>query len=359
MEENVLAITMWEFSWLERRWPGAGYEDWDNALDQLKDRGYDAVRIDAYPHLVAIDPNKEWELLPHWNQQEWGSPALNRVIVQPSLNQFIKKCSDRKIRVALSTWFRLDRDNSRLFIPSAQKHAEIWIKTLETIAEEGLLDNILYVDLCNEWPLQAWAPFFRSSCSEECWINKDSIDWMKSAVQIVRKRFPTLKYCFSLTNHYNKWKGVDVSYFDLLELHLWMAQCSDSEFNKIVNYNYERFDTTGYENIVKYAERLYYSCPDYWLSKLKDEILNLAAWSSDVNLPIITTECWSLVDYKDWPLLNWGWIKEICEYGVNESLKTGKWSAIATSNFCGPQFHGMWDEIEWHRKMTERIHSGL
>jgi hypothetical protein len=25
-------ITMWDFSWLERRWPGAGYEDWDKAL---------------------------------------------------------------------------------------------------------------------------------------------------------------------------------------------------------------------------------------------------------------------------------------------------------------------------------------
>ena len=21
------AVTMWDFSWLERRWPGAGYED--------------------------------------------------------------------------------------------------------------------------------------------------------------------------------------------------------------------------------------------------------------------------------------------------------------------------------------------
>ncbi len=41
------AITMWDFSWLERRWPGAGYEDWDQALDELAERGYDAVRIDA------------------------------------------------------------------------------------------------------------------------------------------------------------------------------------------------------------------------------------------------------------------------------------------------------------------------
>jgi hypothetical protein len=26
------AITMWDFSWLERCWPGAGYEYWDKAL---------------------------------------------------------------------------------------------------------------------------------------------------------------------------------------------------------------------------------------------------------------------------------------------------------------------------------------
>jgi hypothetical protein len=39
------AITMLEFSWIERRWAGAGYEDWDRALDELKERGYNAVRI--------------------------------------------------------------------------------------------------------------------------------------------------------------------------------------------------------------------------------------------------------------------------------------------------------------------------
>ena len=50
------AITMWEFSWIERRWPGAGYEDWDQALDELYVRGYNAVRIDPFPHLLAADP---------------------------------------------------------------------------------------------------------------------------------------------------------------------------------------------------------------------------------------------------------------------------------------------------------------
>ena len=30
--------------------------------------------------------------------------------------------------------------------------------------------------------------------------------------------------------------------------------------------------------------------------------------------------------------------------------------AIATSNFCGPQFVGMWRDIEWHKRLTKIIH---
>ena len=58
MNITPLAIAMWDFSWLERRWPGAGYEDWDKVLDELAERGYNAVRIDAYPHLLAENPMK-------------------------------------------------------------------------------------------------------------------------------------------------------------------------------------------------------------------------------------------------------------------------------------------------------------
>ena len=158
--QRPLAITMWDFSWLERRWPGAGQEDWDASLDALVARGYNAVRIDAYPHLVAIDPRREWELLPCWDQQAWGSPARTRVRIQPLLNEFIRKCADRGIQVGLSTWFREDPEQWRKQIPSPARLADIWNRTLHTIAEDGLLDSILFVDYCNEWPQDCWAPFF-------------------------------------------------------------------------------------------------------------------------------------------------------------------------------------------------------
>lgn len=55
---HPLAITMWDFSWIERRWDGAGFEDWNAALDGVKERGYDAIRIDAFPHLLSQAPEK-------------------------------------------------------------------------------------------------------------------------------------------------------------------------------------------------------------------------------------------------------------------------------------------------------------
>ncbi len=58
-----------------------------------------AERIDAYPHLVAENPTKEYTLTPVWNTQDWGSPDINKVVVQPALNQFIAKCKKRNIKV--------------------------------------------------------------------------------------------------------------------------------------------------------------------------------------------------------------------------------------------------------------------
>jgi hypothetical protein len=351
---------MWEFSWLERRWPGAGYEDWDQALDELKVRGYDAVRIDAFPHLVAANPTREWELLPCWNQQDWGSPALNRVAVQPNLNQFIKKCAEHEIQVGLSTWFREDRDNLRRKIASPEELGGIWKATLDTIAEAGLLENILYVDLCNEFALSVWAPFFNQYdgfTDPDKVIRRQSPEghrWMRDSIAVVRAAYPELDYCFSFCNEYETWQEEDVSFHDLLEPHLWMVMGGD--FYQQVGYNFERFDSKGYDNVVLKAEKLYRDNPDHWKAQLQKMIDIGADWSRASGKPLMTTECWGLVDYKDWPLLNWDWIKELCEYGVENAAKTGRWVAIATSNFCGPQFVGMWRDVRWHQRLTNLIH---
>ncbi len=352
-----LAITMWDFSWLERRWPGAGYEDWDRALDELQERGYDAVRIDAYPHLIACDAQREWELLPVWNQQDWGSPALTRVQVQPALNQFLEKCRARGLLVALSSWFRHDREDSQMRLTTPEQLGNAWLQTLRTIDEANLLSTILYVDLCNEFPLPVWAPYFSPTASETDVVSRDTPEgqrWMAESIALLRRAYPELNYCFSFTTEFDPHQ--DVAVHDVLELHIWMPQWCD--FYQQVGYHFERFSSVGYEHLVQRAEPLYRSDPPHWQQALRRGIDRAAQWSLVAGKPVITTEGWGVVDYKDWPLLSWDWVKELCEIGVQTASATGRWVALATSNFCGPQFVGMWRDIAWHRRLTDIIHHG-
>jgi sugar phosphate isomerase/epimerase len=352
-----LAITMWDFSWLERRWPGAGYENWDEALDGLVERGYDAVRIDAYPHLLASDPPRNWHILPPWNTQDWGAPAPVSVQVWPALPEFIRKCAARGIKVALSTWFQNDTTQQRLAIASPAAHARIWRQTLELLEREGLLDTLLYVDLCNEWPLTPWAPFFPQSPAAD-WRTPSSLQWMRNSIAALRARFPSLAFTYSLCNHFEHEASyqVDLSHLDFLEIHLWMSSWTD--FYERVDYHFERFDGKGYANVAARAAALYRADPDYWKSAFAPCIDRLAAWSAAANQPLITTEGWSLVDYKDGPNLPWDWILEYNAWAIERVSATGRWAAVCTSNFCGPQFRGMWREVAWHQRLTKIIKAG-
>lgn len=350
--EKPLAITMWDFSWIERRWSGAGFEDWDKALEELVERGYNAVRIEAYPQLAARDIHKEWTLIPVWNTQTWGSPAVNRINLEKDFREFLKACRRHHVKVALSSWFREDEDNIRMQIKSPADHADVWIRTLDYIKEWGELDNILYVDLCNEYPLDLWIPFLGGDCNTRR-TDKKALDWMRETFSLFKRAYPNIPTTFSYTVPYPD-VNEDVSFLDFLEVHIWMAQVSD--FYDKVGYNYERFSDVGYTNMALKGEKLYKGNEQHYKQCLEKGIKKLAQWSINSEKPLITTECWSVVDYKDGPLLNWDWVLDLNRFGVEVAAKTGCWAGIATSNFCAPQFVGMWREVEWHKEMTQLIH---
>ena len=371
MLQRPRAITMWDFSYLERRWTGGGYEDWPRVLEKLTQRGYDAVRIDAYPHLFAKDPVGEWTLYPAWDQQAWGAPLITKIgRLKERILEFITLCRERDIMVGLSTWFREDQDKSYMCLSSPEDLAKIWLTVLDAISEAGLLDCILYVDLCNEYPQNCWAPFLKNDPDYRRAVelgeqkededlsrtNPISVRWMKESIAVLRKKYPRLLYTFSQVGEYESFSRQDTSMLSLLEPHIWMS--AYSEYYEVLGYNYARFDPKDFQNLALNGERIYREKADYWDEKLKEAVRMHAEWSRKADLPLITTECWSLVDFKDGPLLHWDWIKHLCEVGTISAVAEGRWIAIATSNFCGPQFAGMWRDVAWHKRLTDQIKKG-
>lgn len=361
-ELHPLAITMWDFSWVERRWDGAGFEDWDGALDQLAMRGYDAVRLDAFPHLLSRDREREWLLYPVWYANDWGSPYKVRVKLVPALLTFLGKCRDRHIKVALSSWFREDADNVRMALSTPETMAKCWIDTLRLIDRAGLLDTILYVDLCNEFPGDFWAPYFQNDTpwmTWSCWHTECAMAYMRASISLVRQAYPQLPYCFSFDGDQTHfYRERDLSFFDLAEHHIWMSKLNGQQFYQEVGRARDgRFTEEAYHLLADHALAVYEGKRQAWQQLLIGGIQTLAADVKAAGLPLATTECWGITDYKDFPMLPWGWVRELCEIGVRTACATGQWTLIATSNFAAPQFRGMWRDVEWHRKMTALIHA--
>jgi hypothetical protein len=349
------AVAMWDFSWLERRYPGGGYEDPERALDELVDRGYDAVRIDAYPHLLAAGAERTWTLPPNrMRRNDWGAPGTCDVRVWPALHDFVAACDDRDVAVALSTWFRPDDTGARMDVATPTDLGDVWVETLDRLHDAGLGDAVCWVDLCNEFP--GW---IRGDDLVDRGVTFDSPEagrWMREAVERVRTAYDH-DYTFSVAGDFDGWREAEVDTLDFLELHVWMQ--SFCEFTDGLGVEDPNADPDAYYDALaaRGGER-YREDRERWLAALDRGIERATAWSRAAGLPLATTESWAVVHARDWPRLDWAWIREVCEYGVREAVETGRWAAVSTSNFCGPQFAGMWEDADWHRRVTSVVNDG-
>jgi hypothetical protein len=72
-----------------------------------------------------------------------------------------------------------------------------------------------------------------------------------------------------------------------------------------------------------HGKRVYNERKDHWQNGLKEQVRLAADWSRKTKQGLITTECWGVVDFKDWPMLDWDCVKELCAQGTEEAAKTG------------------------------------
>lgn len=372
------AVTMWEFSWLVRRSGAeAEYSDWDKVLDELAERGYNCIRMDCFPHLIAPGADgrqvERFEILPQKRRFMWGNHRPVSVEPRSGLVDFITRARQRDIYVGLSTWFNDDSSHRRAQIQTPADYARIWSATLELLEREALLDRVVWVDLCNEFPLDIWAygaaPAIFGERAESIGallkrIRQPLSEQVKSNIQRfftagiapLRRRWPQLNYTYSFSLYgADAMRSLNTDAFDLLEPHIWTSD--DKAWR---HHTWQTLPLAllplGVRLHAWRARRLHAGERDDWLALLEQRLDYWSAWAGEHKLPLVTSEAWGPVNYDDVTAGGgeWDWVKDICAEGVRMACDKG-WRGVCTSNFCQPHFEGMWGDIGWHRRMTDLI----
>jgi hypothetical protein len=372
-----LAVTMWEFSWLVRRQGRESeYADWDKVLDQLAERGYNCIRMDAFPHLVARGPGGErgsrFTVLPQTPLFFWGNHDKVEIEPRADLVAFLRKVRDRGMRVGLSSWFVDDTTHRAASIATPRDFARVWAETLDVVSDAGLLEMVAWVDVCNEFPLGRWAPGAYREIFGESPTNVIPLvlpwseatrarvqAYLDEAIGSLRATYPNLRYTFSVEDGLSgpNMRTLDTASLDIAEVHIWVS--NDPEFSIRSGQLFLLLEFPGsLDAHVKTAPEVYYPRRDHWLEVLGGRMEVWRLWAQERGLPLFTTEGWGPVNYDDvgptGDAGEWEWVRDVCAEAVRMACEKG-WTGICTSNFCQPHFEGMWQDVSWHRDLTDRI----
>ena len=325
------AVTMWDFSWLLRRFGDeAEYSDVDQVLDELAERGYDVVRIDAFPHWIAADRNgsqvSEIVAEPQPAGFMWGNHS--QVVVEPraALLEFLTGLAGRGLQAGLSTWFTPDSTGRAEEIETPADLARIWLETLRVIADADLLGSIAYVDLCNEWP--AWAPGIGRQIFGDIGtvfalpdlLTADqlaAVDSYAASLEAIKDEFPGIPLTFSsflrgpVSPMREDLMRLSTVGYDFAEPHLWLtAGCPGFMERTDWNPDYEHHHRNLAIHQAAVKERYFAERESYLaeLAVLLDEWRDWAAEQAATPYFLLLTAlaAWALIRYGDglgWPAL--------------------------------------------------------
>jgi hypothetical protein len=381
-----VAIAMWDFSWLLRHYPTGEFENWDVVLDGLVKRGYNAIRFDVFPALVA--PDSEGRVIEEhafpkadWKPVMWGGQYSTTIRPRRALKEFIPRCLDRGLLLVPATWFfgsGVER------VEGVDGFIRVWDHTLGFLKENGLLHNIYYVDLLNESPLFhgfSWLSrhMDKSQKEQEAKASPDGVhewkakpgeyndeasraaytDFANEVLTRMQAKWPELDFLFSLTyNGSADWRVMAPTPIAALDVHYWFVMNpllpdqagywenihgladNDLQFPKVQSALLKNW-TTHKSKLVE------------WMDQNMAEVANLG---QRYQKPVGNTEGWGTINWLDHPALTWDIIKESGEICARLGARHG-YRFNCSSNFTHPQFPRLWDDVAWHKKVTAIIRS--
>ena len=381
-----MAIAMWDYSWILRHHRYGEFENWDAALEGLAERGYDSIRMDAMPQFVAAGADgaiqEEFRAVKNgWVPSVWGNEMTMSFRPRDALLEFLPKCKEYGIKVGLATWFmRHGTERKDIFMEEGGL-LRAWKETLDFLDENHMLDdNLLYVDLLNEYPNWHGYDWLKNEMNKRADISQFKLDhpeanvpdfdaekeggnplqqrlyngFISETIRGLKEDYPGLEFFASLDSAMAL-DRIDLSDFSALDYHVWFAHTGQIPGLEEVSSRNQALD---YRQVYKGILQYWNENRDSLIQWMDGRITDIAATAAKNNMVCGNTEGWGPIWWFDHPELDWKWVKESADICVDLALKHKEYRFICTSNFTHPQFKGMWEDVEWHRQITSRIKKG-
>ncbi len=370
---------MWDSSWLFNGHPGGAFADLDRVTDELVERGFNTIRIDAFPLLVARLAEPDGEVLfPAQPLGTWGhSTVEQRHRPLPELIRLLRLCQNKGVHVILSTW-----NGSVDSLPATGEDgvAELtrgWEIVLDRLAAEDLFDQILYVDFDQEYPYfsptkarldalgaapsasignaaEAMEAAGRRERQRGLWWNEAQLDFVGSYVRTLvghfQERHPGLRYTISLTGFWKEFRLLGLDQLEVLELHFWLHGSrfdNRSGFYRDLTKDRSAGDRSFYQRRIDQSFRI---MRGHFLAEMHNRLDYARAWGREAAAPVITTEAWGPWWHMDHQGLDWGWLREWCCECNLLAADYGLWGSTPW-NYSHPYFAN-WSDVAWYRAVN-------
>lgn len=334
-----VAIANWDYSWILR---SQGHDEDEyhllpRRMDELVERGFNALRIDAWPHLVAPardgSVQKAFDILPREvGAKRRGSEQRRRIHPQEKLLRIAQAAKERDVQLWLTSWLLPDTLSRRSEVRSPEDFVRIWHYTLEFLHQSGALEAVKAIDLAHQFPslpsgYGAWNQLFRRAphWSGRKWRARGPADmarlssFLVASAQRIKTLYPHIEVGLSMSaNLAMQTRGLDFSEFDFADLHLPVLQSGWSLGRK------------GREDMERQLSAHQVFCQMQKITPV------LSATSA--SLPAKVT------------------LPDVCrltERGVEKALESGL-RVINPSHQAKPQFD-LWNEVTWLQHINRLI----
>lgn len=369
-DNQRLALACWDYSWLTRRDGRATeYRDLDRAFAGLAERGYNALRVDPVPHLLARGESglisDRFDIYPEGLELRRGARVPVQVQPRRLLPELLRRARDHGIQLWLSSWFVPDSQARRSFVRRPADFIRVWSETLNFIEQEGFAEQVLAVDFCHEFPQApaahgAYRRIFNTHPMNPLpnWLSWSPAasrrveEYLLEVPRALRALHPRVLFGVSVAaGQENNLRQLDTSELDFMDHHLWLSD--DPRFRLASGELLRRAPLALGERLQgRMAALLYRSRQSQWVERLRRRMHEQVEFGRMRRLLPMLGE--GYVRQSQEQTLDWDWVRLVSEHTVMAALDEGM-QVVSTGLHARPHSPGFWDDVAWHQRITAMI----